>query len=329
MIRIGVIGAGGIANVHLRYLSTVEDVEIAALCDVDASRLELMTSRYGGQAYADFREMLNVEHLDGVYLCTPPEVRREPLLACAESDVAVMCEKPVARSVPDALEVNEQLLARGARVQVGYPFRSMATVRRLADEISDDRIHTVQSSYLCNVSLTMGLPLWFYDHSRSGGGLVDQATHNLDLLRYLVGEVDAVTGFAANPHREKEPGYTIDEVISLSLKFPNGIVGGHVHSWIGHTWQNTIHLGGEKAYYTLLLSRGQLVIVRPNETVTFEQRADTLWDFENAVFLEKLRSGDWTDGPSTYADAIKTLELTLRCNEAIAVERRIQSGDKR
>ena len=70
------------------------------------------------------------------------------------------------------------------------------------------------------------------------------------------------------------------------------------------------------------------MIARAGETVTFEQRANTLWDFENAVFLEKLRSEEWTDEPSTYADAIKTLELTLRCNDAIAGERGIQSADK-
>lgn len=320
MIRIGMIGTGGISNVHLRYLSNQDDVEIAALCDIDEIALQKRHRQYGGRTYTDFREMLEKEELTGVYLCTPPEVREEPLLACAEHGLPVFCEKPVERTVQKAEQVAAELAKRNARVQVGYPFRSMDTIRRLRDEIAADTIHLVQSSYLCDVSLRMSLPAWFYDKSRSGGGLVDQATHNLDLLRYLFGEVTEVKGYAMNPVNPKKEGYTIDETISLTMKFDSGVLGSHIHSWIAHGWQNTMYLSGEKAYYTLMLSKGVLSIARGSDTITFEQHAGSLWDFENAVFVEKLRSGTWSEEPSNYADAVKTLALTLTCNDVIETD---------
>jgi predicted dehydrogenase len=317
MIRIGMIGTGGISNVHLRYLSNLDDVEITALCDIDEIALQKRHRQYGGRSYTDYNEMLEKEELGAVYLCTPPEVREEPLVACAERGLPVFCEKPVERTVEKARHVAAELAKRNARVQVGYPFRSMDTIRRLRDEIAADTIHLVQSSYLCDVSLRMSLPAWFYDKSRSGGGLVDQATHNLDLLRYLFGEVTEVKGYAMNPVNPKKEGYTIDETISLTMKFDSGVLGSHIHSWIAHGWQNTMYLSGEKAYYTLMLSKGVLSIARGSDTITFEQHAGSLWDFENAVFVEKLRNGTWSEEPSNYADAVKTLALTLTCNDVI------------
>jgi predicted dehydrogenase len=120
-----------------------------------------------------------------------------------------------------------------------------------------------------------------------------------------------------NPVNPKKEGYTIDETISLTMKFDSGVLGSHIHSWIAHGWQNTMYLSGEKAYYTLMLSKGVLSIARGSDTITFEQHAGSLWDFENAVFVEKLRSGTWSEEPSNYADAVKTLALTLTCNDVI------------
>jgi predicted dehydrogenase len=168
------------------------------------------------------------------------------------------------------------------------------------------------------VSLDMSLPAWFYDKKLSGGALVDQATHNLDLLRRFVGEVAQARGVASNPVHGKKKGYTVDEVLSVSLVFKNGAAGGHVHTWVGDKWRNELVLSGEKRLYRLDLAKGVLTVEQGRTTRTVTQDHGRMYEHQNKVFLGMVVSGDWTRNPCDYADGLKTLELTMLCDRAIS-----------
>ena len=318
MIRAGIIGTGNIAAVHLKYLSARADVTINALCDTDERSLAEKTSQYGGKGYRDFRMMLDDGGLDAVWLCTPTTVRYEPLIACAERGIPVFCEKPAARNQEEASRINADLAKLHARVQTGYLFRSLPSVQRLREELSRDRIHAVQSLYVCGISLKRLSRDWFYDKDLSGGALVDQATHNLDLLRFLFGEVKEIAGWAANPVKAKEAGYTIDETIVLSLLFHNDITASHSHSWVGDRWRINIGMSGETGFYRIDLIRGILKIDREGETLVFRQEERSKYEWENEVFLKQVITGRWNDNPSSYPDACRSLKLTLDCDKVIS-----------
>jgi predicted dehydrogenase len=316
--KAGFIGTGGIAGAHLKYLASRNDVEIAALCDVDDGTLKEKLAVYGGRGYTDFHTMLSEESLDAVWICTPPQVRRDPLLACAGTGLPVFCEKPAERELCEAESISRELDALNADVQVGYVFRSLPHILKLKEELSHDKIHAFQSLYICSVSLTRSLAPWFYDKDKSGGALVDQATHNLDLLRFLFGEVKEVRGLARNPVHEKNDGYTIDEVLSMSLVFDSGTTGAHTHSWVGDGWRNEIILSGEKALYRLDLGKGKVAIEGESRNIEYEKDDQSVYSWENAVFLDQVKSGDWSVNPSSYADAVATLKLTLECDRALS-----------
>jgi predicted dehydrogenase len=317
MIRAGIIGTGGIAGEHLSFMKTRPDVIIAALCDPSPEALAQRTAEFGGTGYASFEQMLSESRLDAVWLCTPPHVREVPLVACARRKIPVFCEKPVERSSEHGGAIARALADLDARVQVGYVFRSMPVVARLLQEMQGDTVHAVQSWYGCAVSLDRSLPEWFYDKSLSGGALVDQATHNLDLLRRLFGEVEQVTGIARNPVQKKGPGYTVDEVLSLGLAFKSGVICSHTHTWVGDGWRNELHLSGEKRRYHVDLGRGTLTIEEGEKTWSFSQGKASIYTWENEVFLSQVSSGDWSANPSSYEDGLRTLELTDACDRAI------------
>ncbi len=317
MLKIGIIAMGWAGNTHARYLKTRDDVEIAALCDTDAVRLQKALDEFGGKGFGDFETMLGDVELDAVYLCTPSTIRREPLLACADQGIPVFCEKPVERRAEVADEIAAELQKRQARVQVGFVFRSMPLAREARRAVADDRVHLIQSLYGCPASLTRELSPWFYDKAQSGGALVDQATHNFDLLRYIFGEVAEVKGFAGNPVQSKKEGYTVDEVVSLSLRFECGALCSHVHTWVGDEWRNEMVFVGERRIYRLSLSGGRLVVKEKKGTWDYNQDQDHMYDYENAVFIDQVMTGDWRKNPSSYDDALKTLKLTLDCDRAV------------
>lgn len=336
MIKAGFIGAGGIAGAHLNYLQKRQDVQIAALCDVNGAQALKRQKEFGGEVFTDFKEMLARVKPDAVWLCTPPSVRGGPLLACAAQGIPVFCEKPVERSAARGARIAAALRRRKARVQVGYVFRCLPVIQALRKIIRSDRIHLVHSFYGCDVSLNMGLPRWFYDKARSGGALIDQATHNLDLLRSLFGEVSEVRGLARNPVRKKKAGYTIDEALGLILAFRNGMLGTHEHSWVADRWRNEIILSGEKNLYRLDLNTACLTsdqplaadcdlyrgkkgkTAAPDLPLRFQQEARSIYEYENELFLKQVGSGDWRHNPCDYSDGLQSLRLTLACDAALA-----------
>lgn len=333
MIRVAFIGVGGIAPAHLNYLKTRRDVKVTALCDIDPEQAAKRRQEYGGEIFADYRAMLDKVKPDAVWLCTPPSVRREPLLACADRGIPVFCEKPAEHRESEAAVTARELTKRKAKIQIGYVFRSMPVVRKLRAVMRDDSIHLIQSFYGCNVSLSMGLPLWFYDKAKSGGGLVDQATHSMDLLRYLFGEVKEVRGYANNPVHKKRKAYTVDETMSMVFMFASGILGSHAHTWVGDAWRNEFVFSGEKRVYRLFPNIGRLVVeqlsagehnslrgmtkTKVKGVFEFQQGGSAIHGYQNEIFLKMVKTGDWSKNPCDYIDAWKTLQLTLACDKAV------------
>jgi predicted dehydrogenase len=331
MIKAAFIGTGGIAGVHLRYAAARKDIKIAALCDINRANAESWQKKFGGEIFTDYEKMLEKVKPDAVWICTPSTIRKEPLIACAERKLPIFCEKPAERSVKKAEEISKALKKLSAKVQVGYVFRSMPVISRFKQAMKDDKIHILNSMYCCNISLTKNMPPWFYDKAKSGGALVDQATHNLDLLRYLFGEVKEVRAFAENPVYKKKKGYTIDEVIAITFKFANGMLASHIHSWVGDTWRNEIVLSGEKRLYKLLPAQGKLAVEQTAQVVKgqdkaagkkdgsfqFDQGVRSIYEYENDVFIKQIKTGDWSKNPSSYEDAVKTLKLTAACDTAV------------
>lgn len=336
MINVGFIGTGGVSPAHLNYLKTRKGVRIAALCDIRADQVAKRRKEYGGTAFTDFRKMLDKTRLDAVWICTPPSVRKDPLIACADRGIPVFCEKPVEHNAAKGRAISAALARRKAKVQIGYVFRYVPVVNALRRAIKNDSIHMVQSVYGCNVSLTMGLPNWFYDKAKSGGALVDQGTHNLDLLRFLFGEIRTIHGLAANPVRKKTGRYTIDETIGLLFQFRNGMLGTHNHTWVENSWRNEIVLSGENHIYRVDLNKGYLIAdgkpfahaksakntllpaAGTANQIWFQDDGSSIHQHENEYFLKQVTSGNWSQNLSTYADGLKTFQLTLACERALA-----------
>ena len=336
MIKVGFIGTGSISAAHLRCLQKRKDVKIAGLCDTNREQALKRQKEFGGDVFTDFDEMLDKVKPDAVWVCTPPSVRRAPLLACADRGIPVFCEKPVERSISRGRQIAADLTRRKAKIQIGYVFRSVPVAQALRKIIRNDKIHLVNSLYACHVSLSMSLPKWFYDKAKSGGALIDQATHNLDFLRFLFGEVLEVRGTANNPVHKKKTGYTINETLGLILTFRSGIVAVHTHTWVGDAWRNEITLSGEKNFYRLNLGTALLTADKPVTEkcvqaggkmkkstsgaipFKFQQEARSIYEYQNEIFLKQVVSGNWKNNPSDYADGLKTLQLTHACDQSLA-----------
>ncbi len=241
-VRIGFIGTGGIAGSHLATLLRMPEVEVAALCDISLDQINATRARVNGRlaasggggvleaaAYTDYRPMLRDERLDAVYVCLPPFVHGDPEEAVIEAGLPMLVEKPVALELPLAARLLEGIRRKQLLVATGYQARYATHLER-ARELLNGR--TVGMALVMRFGMTPGTS-WYHLQHRSGGQMIEMATHQVDMLRYLVGEVRTVYAAAATRINNRDrPDYDIFDVNCATLTFENGAIANFANNFI-------------------------------------------------------------------------------------------------
>ena len=120
-IRIGIIGAGRMGNNHTGHLLNNPEAQVVAAADILPERAEALAARTGGRAYTDYREMLDKEALDAVYVCTPTRGHAEHAVAVAERKLALFVEKPLAATMAEAWQIARAVKRGGRHLVRGLP----------------------------------------------------------------------------------------------------------------------------------------------------------------------------------------------------------------
>lgn len=224
MIHYGIIGCGHIANRHVAAIQAVEGARLAAVCDTDPIRLKPFM---GGDVveYTDVEEMLAHPDLDVVNICTPSGTHKDLTVQAAHAGKHVVVEKPMALTLEDANQMIEACRENGVQLCVVHPNRFRPAMRRLKERVESGAFGTFSHA---NATLRWNRNQAYYDQAlwrgtrrMDGGVLMNQAIHNLDLLLWLMGEVEEVASYQATRLRRIE---TEDTSVSI-LKFRNGALG--------------------------------------------------------------------------------------------------------
>lgn len=222
ILRIGLIGAGGVAARHVQTLAGFPDAAVVAVADLDAARgAELASHCPGASSYGDPERMLDAEAPDAAYVCVPPFAHGDPEMACIRRGIPFFVEKPLSVDIAVAERVGRAVADAGLITATGYHWRYFDTVTEARRLLADHPPRLVLGSWLDKVPP----PAWWVVRERSGGQIVEQLTHVLDLLRVLVGEVDAVHAHASRRPRPDQPDRDIDDVTVATLHLTCGVLG--------------------------------------------------------------------------------------------------------
>jgi predicted dehydrogenase len=189
-MRVAVIGAGSISEFHLKAYASNKEIELVAVCDINEERAAEKANKYGAaKVYTDYRLLMLDAHIDAVSICTWNHTHAEISIAALDAGKHVLCEKPLCRTVEEALRVEEAVRRSGKVFQVGFVRRygdNVQTLRTFLNggELGD--IYYAKASSLRRLGNPGG---WFADQDRSGGGpLIDIGIHVIDLCWYLMGK---------------------------------------------------------------------------------------------------------------------------------------------
>ncbi|GIP38109.1 oxidoreductase [Paenibacillus sp. J31TS4] len=201
-LKIGVIGAGSISQVHLDSYAKNPEVEIYAICDLNEERAKEKAAKYGAtKVYTDYNELLADPEIFSVSVCTWNNSHAPISIAALDAGKHVLCEKPLCMTVEEALQVEEAVKRSGKLLQVGFVRRyaeNAQVLKKFIDQGDLGDVYFAKATCLRRLGNPGG---WFADKERSGGGpLIDIGVHVIDLAWYLMGrpKVKSISGNTYN-----------------------------------------------------------------------------------------------------------------------------------
>lgn len=251
MLKIGVVGAGGISKAHIEgYLAFPERCEIVALCDIDPARALARRDAHGlddARVYPGLEAMLAGEELDLVSVTTPPSAHAGTTVAALEAGVHVLVEKPMAPSLEecDRMIAAQQASGRILGVVAQNRFRDdMATLK----EALDSGLIGPVSHLAVNSAWSRALPyydLWWRGTwaSEGGGCTLNHAIHHLDLTLWLLGRPKAVTAVLANAQHDNAEV----EDLSVAILAYDRALAEVTSSVVHHGEEQCLVIQGQKA----------------------------------------------------------------------------------
>jgi UDP-N-acetyl-2-amino-2-deoxyglucuronate dehydrogenase len=223
--RIGLVGCGRISKNHFDAINRVDGVSLAAVCDIDASRAKRSGEEHGVPSFTSLEDMLATAAIDVVSICTPSGMHSDHGIAAARAGKHVITEKPMSISLEQADRLVHGCDVAGVQLFVVKQNRLNPPIQLLKRAVDKGRFGRI---YMANVTVRWQRPQDYYDAEPwrgtwefDGGAIMNQASHYVDLLQWLVGPVESVIAKTATQGRRIEAE---DSGVGV-IKFRSGALG--------------------------------------------------------------------------------------------------------
>lgn len=248
-INIALVGCGRIAKNHLQAIASHNDrLRLTAVCDIDEKARQAASAEYGVDAYSNLKEMLRYVNADIVSLCTPSGLHPKQAIAIAQSGRHVLSEKPMATRWQDGLAMVKACDEADVRLFIVKQNRLNATLQLLKKAITQGRFGKI---YMANLNVFWTRPQDYYDQGGwrgkwelDGGAFMNQASHYIDLIHWLLGPVESVQAMTATLARKIEA----EDSGVLNIRWRNGALGSVNVTMLTYpkNYEGSITILGEK-----------------------------------------------------------------------------------
>lgn len=243
-MRVGLLGTGAIAHKHAQAYRNI-GFELVACSNRTEERGRAFAERWGAEFVADYRELCHYPGLDFVDVCTFPDFHLEPVEACAEIKRPVQVQKPIATNLETARRIVETAKTAQIPLNVASQHRFDDATIFLKRALAEERLGRLleADAYV----------KWFRDDTyyarpikgswktEGGGALINQAIHQVDLLRYLAGPVESVSGIWQLGARHRIESEDVVNALLLYKAGTTGVIQGATAFWPGYTERVELH----------------------------------------------------------------------------------------
>jgi UDP-N-acetyl-2-amino-2-deoxyglucuronate dehydrogenase len=247
-IRFGIVGCGRIAQRHFDALRAHQDrAELAAVCDASAPAVEAASRANGVPGFPSMDAMIKGAALDVVVLCTPSGLHPAQAISAAAAGLHVVTEKPMATRWVDGLRMVRACDEAGVRLFVVKQNRRNATLQLLKKAVEQKRFGRI---YMATINVFWNRPQSYFDSARwrgtwefDGGALMNQASHYVDLLDWLVGPLESVQAYVATLARDIQ----VEDTATVGVRWRSGALGSVNVTMLAHerNFEGSITMLGE------------------------------------------------------------------------------------
>ena len=273
----GIIGCGNIGPVHADAISQVRGAKLVAVSDVVEKSAQALASKYGADAYTDYRKLLDRKDIEAVCLCVPSGMRSDIGIECAKAGKHILAEKPLEITTARA----DRLItaAAKAKVKLACVFQSRFAagaqlIKKAVDQGRFGRL-VLGDAYIkwYRSKEYYGSGVWRGTRKFDGGGaLINQGIHQIDLMLWFMGPVKWVR---AETRLSAHEGLEVEDLACAQMEFANGALGAIEAStaiWPGHPARVEVH-GSEGS-----------AVLQDSELCFWQFRSDTKAD-------QRIRAG--------------------------------------
>jgi UDP-N-acetyl-2-amino-2-deoxyglucuronate dehydrogenase len=220
------VGCGRISKNHIESLKKHgKDAEVVAVCDVKDDALEAAQAATRSEAFLRYEDLLEKSDADVVVIATPSGLHAEQTVLAAKAGKHVITEKPMATRWQDGKRMVAACDAAKVRLFVVKQNRRNATLQHLKRAIGEKRFGRI---YMASINVFWTRPQEYYDAAKwrgtwefDGGAFMNQASHYVDLLDWMIGPVESVQAYTATLERDIE----VEDTGALALRWRSGTLG--------------------------------------------------------------------------------------------------------
>lgn len=326
-VKLAIVGMGTIGRRHLEAMKTLKEANPIAIVD-PAEQAKEIALKENVQWFATIEEMFAEALPEGVIVCTPTEIHLAPTLSALEAGCHVLVEKPISANLEEAKEIQQVAKRVGRNVMVGHHRRYyglMEDARRIVTSEKLGRLLAAHGQWTSRKADDYFIPKWRQQYS--SGPVLINLIHEIDILRFICGEIESVTAQLQTGFR----GHPKEETAAIILKFKSGALGTFLISdatpspwnWehatgenvnFPHTAQNSYYFMGSEACLEFPNLRTWTSEGKPdwNHLMKMEEKSVPLEDAYIAQCLHFCGVIRGEELPRiTAEDATKTLAATL------------------
>jgi len=288
IFRIALVGCGRISNNHLESIQALkEGFKLTAVCDIEKDKAKLAGEKYKTPWFTDYRKMLDECDADVISICTPSGMHPEQGILAVERGCHVVVEKPIGISLEPVNQLINKCDKKNVHLFVVKQNRLNTTMQLLKRAVKKERFGKI---YLAQSNVFWTRPQEYYDQSKwrgtwefDGGAFMNQASHYVDALLWLIGPVDSVMAQTATMERDIE---TEDTGMAI-LKFRAGVLGSLNITMLTYpkNFEGSITILGERGTVKI----GGTAINRVEK-----------WEFDSYDDDDKVISSSSYDPPNVY-----------------------------
>ena len=327
MIKTGIIGLGKMGLSHASIIGAHPDLELVAVCDTSSLILEALKKYSDVHTYTDYRKMIGEHQLDAVFVATPTKYHADLVLYVMGKNIHVFCEKPFSLTIEQGKKMTETAEQKKLVNQVGYHNRFIGTfnfLRKLLQNGILGRIYHFTGEAYGPVVVKKKEGTWRSVSAEGGGCLLDYASHVINLIEYILGDIQEVSGVMLKKIYSKN----VEDAVYAGLHLTDGLSGILQVNWSDETYRKMstqitvqgtdgkiisdaqemkIYLKNENREFGLERGWNMRYITDLTDPVDFYLRGEE-YSAQVAYFADQVKKGA-NNNVSSFASALKTDEV--------------------